>query len=115
MTTATLPASVPSDRRIATRRQPAMGTVCRLDPGHNGEPRIGLVWNISATGISMLLNEPPEAGSLLPGELETVTGGHVLPVTMTVIHVKKLETGDFFLGAHFEHPITADEMRPFVA
>lgn len=115
MTTATVSTDSPGERRIAPRRQPAMGTVCRLDPGPDGEPRIGLVWNISATGISMLLHEPREPGSLIPGELETVAGGNILAVTMHVVHVKQLGNGDYFLGGHFQRPLTADEMQPFVA
>ena len=114
MRPATLPTGSPTDRRIAPRRQPTLGTVCRLDPEPDGSPTIGLVWNLSTTGISMLLHSPRDPGSMLPGELETVADGHVLAVTMTVIHVKKLETGDYFLGAHFQRPLTPDEMQPFV-
>jgi hypothetical protein len=104
-----------TDRRAAPRRQPAMGTVCRLIPGPGEESAIGLVWNISTSGVSMLLTEPRETGTTLPGELLTVTGGHTLTVTMRVVHVRKLESGDYFLGAQFQRPLADDEMRPFVA
>ena len=33
---------------------------------------------------------------------------------MRVVHTKKLETGDYFLGAHFDQPLTAAELKPFV-
>ena len=39
----------------------------------------------------------------------------MLRVAMKVIHVKPLETGDFFIGAHFERPLASDEMKPFIA
>lgn len=109
------PTETAADRRTAPRRQPAMGTVCRLttDPGRRCP--IGLVWNISQSGVSMLVPEPCEMGATLPGELQTVTGGHSLAVTMRVVHVKQLESGDYFLGAQFQQPLAADEMRPFVA
>ena len=116
MTPTAAPPTPPSaERRVAPRRQPAMGTVLQLDLGPSGKPATGLVWNISTTGISMLLPEPRDVGILLAGELETLTGGHSLPVSMHVVHVKQLETGDYFLGAHFTQPLETDQMSHFVA
>lgn len=109
----TIPTSA-SERRIAPRRQPAMGTVCRLDTDE-GPSVLALVWNISCTGISVLVAEPCPAGTALSGYLEKTEGDHMQRVAMRVIHVKKLEAGDWFLGAHFDRPLTADELRPFVA
>lgn len=118
MSTATAtPCTIPTsstERRIAPRRQPAMGTVCRLDTDA-GPATLGLVWNISTTGISVLVAEPSPAGSILSGYLEKTEGDHMQRVAMRIIHVKKLEAGDWFLGAHFDRPLTADELRPFVA
>jgi len=108
--TATAPPS--AERRIATRRQPAMGTLFRLDT--DGPPEIGLIWNISRSGVSMLRNEPPAAGARITGLLETMTDAHALRVGMTVIHVKKLDTGDYFVGGHFDQPLTDDQLKPFV-
>ncbi len=109
MTTATPPA----ERRVAPRRQPAMGALFRLD-SEDG-PEIGLIWNISRTGVSMLRNEPPTSGAKITGLLETMTDAHALRVGLTVVHVKKLDTGDYFVGAHFDQPLSDEEMRPFVA
>jgi hypothetical protein len=101
-----------TERRIAIR-QPAVGTVCRLDA--DGEDRsTGLVWNISVSGVSMLVPKPLEPGSGVRGVLETIRGRHPLPVDMRVVHVKQLETGDYWMGAHFDRPLTRDEMKPFV-
>jgi hypothetical protein len=110
MTTATAPTS--AERRVAPRRQPAMGTLFRLDT--DGPPEIGLIWNISRSGVSMLRNEPPESGARITGLLETMTDSHALRVGMTVIHVKKLDTGDYFVGGHFDQPLTDDQLKPFV-
>lgn len=101
-----------SERRVALR-QPAVGTVCRLDT--EGEHQsTALVWNISASGVSMLVPKPLEPGSGVHGVLETIRGRHPLPVDMHVVHVKQLETGDYWLGAHFDRPLTRAEMKPFV-
>ena len=103
-----------SDRRIAPRRQPAMGTVCRLD-ADDGPSRIALVWNISVTGVSVLSPDPRPTGTVLTGYLEQTEGDTMLRVSMRVVHAKRLDTGDYFLGAHFDRRLTEDEMKPFIA
>lgn len=102
------------DRRSAPRRQPAVNTVCRFDVADGGPQALALVWNISATGISVLVPEPRTPGTILTGYLDTMDGEHLRPITLRVIHCKKLETGDFALGARFEHPLSDDELKPFV-
>lgn len=117
MSTATAtPATIQAasaERRVAPRRQPAMGTVCRLD-SEDGPTVLALVWNISTSGISVLVAEPRPAGTVLCGYLEKTEGDHAHRITMRVIHTKKLDTGDYFLGAHFDQPLTAEELKPFV-
>jgi hypothetical protein len=114
-TSAPVKAPAAPERRIAARRQPAMGAVCRLDAPDGGPSTLALVWNISLTGISMLLHTPPDPGAALAGFLEVLNGDAMLRVAMKVVHVKQLDTGDYFVGAHFDNPLSADEMRPFVA
>lgn len=103
-----------TERRVAPRRKPALGAVCRLDSPDGGPGAIVLVWNISTTGISVLAAEGRPAGAILNGYLEKTEGDHMHRVAMRVVHTKRLETGDFFLGAHFEQPLTPDELKPFV-
>jgi hypothetical protein len=92
-----------------------MGTICRLDTDDAGPSPLALVWNISTTGISVLVSESREPGTLLTGFLERMEGDHTLRIAMRVVHTKKLDTGDFFLGAQFDRPLTADELNPFIA
>jgi hypothetical protein len=100
------------DRRVAPRFQPAFGTVCRFDRDH---PRVGLVWNLSRTGVSMLLADPPEAGTKVVGELTAEGSAIGLPVTLHVVHVRPVDTGDYLLGARFVDPLDPEQMRPFLA
>ena len=102
-----------AERRVA-HRQPTIGTVCRLDTA-GAECSTALVWNISSSGVSMLVPKPLAPGSGIHGVLETIRGRHPLPIDMHVVHVKKLETGDYWMGAHFDRPLTPDEMKPFVS
>lgn len=101
-----------AERRAAPRFQPAFGTVCRFDPAH---PRLGLVWNLSRTGVSMLLADPPAAGSRVTAELAAEGSAIGLLVTLHVVHVRPVDTGDYLLGARFDQPLDPEEMRPFLA
>jgi hypothetical protein len=100
---------------VAPRFQPAFGTVCRFRVGEeNGPLRVGLVWNISSTGISMLLADPPERGSDLEAELTNDAGSARLSIRIKVVHIRSMPHGDYFLGAQFEHALTDDELEQFL-
>jgi hypothetical protein len=107
--------ATPTNQRVALRRQPTVGTVCRLAFGAPHKAHTGLVWNISASGVSMLLDEAPSAGTVLSATLATVDDAGALPVTLRVVHVRHIRTGDYFLGAQFQQPLAPAEMRPFLA
>jgi hypothetical protein len=53
-----------AERRHSARHLPALGVVCRLHP-ESQEQIEGLVWNLSATGVSMLLPKAPSVGDIL--------------------------------------------------
>ena len=110
-----LQAQASANQRVALRRQPTLGTVCRLTFGPTHKAHTALVWNISASGVSMLLDEVPETGTVLSATLATVDDRGTLPVTLRVVHVRHIRTGDYFLGAQFQRPLDADAMRPFLA
>jgi hypothetical protein len=112
--TATATEKKGAERRTTARRQPTLGTICRMEPRDGKMPEIGLVWNISTGGVSMLFNEKLERGVTLKGVLTTSTDGFSLPVTMRVAHVAKLQTGDYLIGTQFDRPLAAEEMRHFL-
>lgn len=100
-----------TDRRTAARFRPAFGTVCRLGPAW---PRVGLVWDLSETGISMLIGDPPPAGAQLAAVLIPAGEGAALSVRLHVVHVREMSTGDYLLGAQFAQPFEPDDLLPFV-
>lgn len=102
-----------ADRRIAPRVQPAFDTVFRFAASPEADPIIGLVWNISETGVSMLLTEPLPPDALVNGELTGERGGPGLPVTVQVVHVVPMPSGDYFLGGRFDRPLSPDELQAF--
>jgi hypothetical protein len=82
-----------AEQRAAARRQPTVGTVYHL-----GDWGLGLVWNISEGGVSLLVHDAPERGATVRGELATADDGYALPVGLRVAHVAKLRTGDYVVG-----------------
>ena len=112
---ATPPTTTPAERRIAPRFQPAFGTICKLHPREEPSRTIvGLVWNISESGLSMLIADPPARGTELDVELTTEGGGDSLRLTLRVVHVREMPVGDFFVGAQFGRHLAPDELRRFL-
>jgi hypothetical protein len=102
-----------AERRRAVRRRPAQGTVCRLTDADGDDLGCGLVWNLSATGVSMLLHLRLEPGTQLTAELVNAAGD-VVCVGLNVVHLSRLRTGDFVLGGQFSRPLCESEFLPFV-
>jgi hypothetical protein len=103
-----------AERRRAVRRRPTHNTVCRLTDRQGRKVACGLVWNLSATGVSMLLNVALEPGTGLAAEL-TNAAGETVYLGLSVVHLSRLRTGDFVLGGQFSRPLDEAELRPFVA
>lgn len=103
-----------AERRRAPRRQPAIGTVCQFSSGSEIHG-MGLVWNISTSGVSVLSNEACATGIRLAGELRSLELGATLPITFEVAHVKELGTGDYVIAGPFARSLSAAKIKPFVA
>ncbi len=104
----------PADRRTAARRQATLGTVCQLTGADGAELGVGLVWNLSARGISLLMAQRLEPGTTVQAKL-LGPGGVTTTRGMCVAHAAELETGDFALGGQFDQDLTVAEMNPFLA
>jgi ribosomal protein L32 len=102
------------ERRRHPRRQAALGTVCRFgDDSALGE--LGLVWNLSTSGVSVLAHRACAAGARVQGMLTTIDAAVTLPVAFEVAHVKELGTGDFVVAGPFLHKLAAAKLKPFIA
>jgi hypothetical protein len=73
----------------------------------------GLVWNLSTTGVSMLLNVELEPGAWVGAELANAAG-EAVHLGLSVIHLSRLRTGDYVLGGQFSRPLDEAELQPFV-
>lgn len=102
-----------AERRHAPRRQPAIGTVCQFS-SKSKVGRLGLVWNISTTGVSILSSKTCPPGVNLEGDLQTLDSQSILPIQFEVAHVKELGTGDFVLAGPFPKALPASKIKPFI-
>ena len=100
-------ASNTAERRRSARFLPAFATYCYSPSG--GE---GLVWDISTTGLGMLVAAALEPGAEMPMELSSGATG--LAVTARVAHVRQLQGGDYFVGLRFDRPLARHELEPFI-
>jgi len=102
-----------AERRRAPRRQPAIGTVCQFAAGSQ-MGGLGLVWNISTTGLSVLSSRSCETGIHLTGDLKSLDAEATLPISFEVAHVKELGTGDFVIAGPFARTLAAAKIKPFI-
>jgi len=102
-----------AERRRSPRRRPAHNTVCRLTDDDGEEIGYGLVWNLSCTGVSMLLNVMLAPGCEVGAELISASRATV-HLRLSVVHLSPLRTGDFVLGGHFDRPLDEAELLPFI-
>ena len=103
------------ERRGGQRRQPAVGTECRFVVEEGAKAAVGLVWNISHGGVSLLVSRPYPPGTELTGELITVSQSARLPIVLRVSHLTRLLTGDYCVGGPFLRELRDDELQPFLA
>lgn len=103
------------ERRITPRLRPALGTVCRFESREGTPaPKSGLVWNLSLSGMSVLMGRPPKAGEIVSAELADEAGTKAVAVLARVVHARPTPTGDFLVGASFFRELTPGEIRAFV-
>lgn len=103
-----------AEKRRSPRRRPAREVVARLIDDDDEELGVGLVWNLSRTGVSLLLNGQLEPGTHLDLELMDRQGRERVRVGMCVIHRGQLQTGDYVLGGQFTRPLEETELEPLV-
>lgn len=89
------------DRRVGRRARPTYNTVFRLQ-SPSGRMTDGLVWDLSTGGVGLLLPFAPAVGTAFEGELRSEDGRTAaVPATFRVAHVRRLYTGDYFVGGKF--------------
>lgn len=113
-----LPANSPGksgiERRVATRYPCNLATSCRLMASFRGGRPSARVRNISSTGISLVISQPVDSGSLLTIELRSAIRNFARTVELKVVYCIDHPNGDSILGGAFTQDLAEDELRIFV-
>jgi hypothetical protein len=102
----------PGERRGATRLVPPQEIVCYWSAdGHYARAR---VYDISAGGVCLLVNERLEPGAVLAVEL--INGAHTFLCAraLRVVRVFKGSGKDSVIGGQFDRRLSYDELLPFL-
>lgn len=104
-----------AERRVSPRYEPAIATTCRIAPQADyKKPVNGLVWNVSATGLSMLTATHLRPGDELAATLEAELAGVLVSIGLRVVHVTPVTNGDCLIGARFATPLGDEILKLLV-
>ena len=70
------------------------------------------MWNLSATGLGMLIRFPLEANRPVAVELSNHDGS--VFIVADVVRVRRMDAGGYFVGLRFDLPLTRRELESFV-
>jgi hypothetical protein len=104
-----------SERRQATRYPCQLDLSFFMTANLEGEPRLARVRNISVGGISLLVNGPVEAGTILTVHLENDRHNFSRLIRLRVIYCLERPDGEWILGGSFLQRLTGEELRALLS
>jgi hypothetical protein len=87
-----------AERRAAARYRCGLETNCHAVGGGPEGPWTGKIYDISTTGIGVVLPESLDRGTILLVDLPVPAGGKPQALSACVIHARPHEDGGFFAG-----------------
>jgi hypothetical protein len=102
-------AAAQDDRRIFGRTEPGSRPTARVITNRAGDRTVGLVKDLSQTGMGLVLGLLPAAGQFLIVELEWQ--GRARRLFVCVVHTQRIAEGKYRVGTEFfdEMPLTAPD------
>jgi hypothetical protein len=80
-----------------------------------GDHCTGGIGNLSATGVSLLVDRRLEPGSLVALELNSAGGTFTCILLAWVVHTTLSQEGGFVTGCNFTQEVGEDELRALLA
>ncbi|MBY0527508.1 MAG: PilZ domain-containing protein [Gemmataceae bacterium] len=102
------------ERRASTRYPCNLATSCRLAASVKGTAYTARVRNISAGGVSLVLNHEFVSGELVALDLRSTTRNFARTLQVRVIYCIEHPSGDWILGGAFVEPLADDEVKAFL-
>jgi hypothetical protein len=104
-----------AERRRAQRHLCTLDTSCRLVASVAGNAQIVRVRNISATGISLVLNGPIEPQTVLYIELLNRHTSFLCMIRLRVVYSVEHPNGLFIVGGAFLQQLTREQLTGLLA
>ncbi|HEV3084845.1 MAG TPA: PilZ domain-containing protein [Gemmataceae bacterium] len=99
------------DRRSVPRFSPNPATSCQARSAAGSDSQPATIHNISAGGIKLAVQRPPEVGASLVLVLTNEAGPFMQRiVTVRVTHVMPQSDGSYALGCAFQAQLTGHEL-----
>jgi hypothetical protein len=101
--------------RRTSRRHTNLATHHRLVAAVGDDFVLAKIRNISPEGISLILNRPVEAGTMLSVDLiDTKSNRFSRTLQVRVLYSVEHPSGDWILGGTFASKLTDEELRTFL-
>jgi hypothetical protein len=104
-----------ANRRESVRYNINLDTSCLLIAALEGDPLPIRVRNISAGGISLVLNRGVEPDTILSIQLLNRPRMFFCKIDVKVTYMVEHPSGDWILGGSFARPLTDEELRALLA
>jgi hypothetical protein len=101
----------PLDRRATPRHAGNRGLLCGVRGEKPGQRWAAPLYNVSATGLGLVLREPPEPGTLLRLRFWGQARAKVRRRHACVMHVTPQPEGSFVVGCAFDLRLSLDELK----
>jgi len=108
-------APVPGAERRSSRRHTCLATHQRLMAAIGDNFVLAKVRNLSPDGISLIMNRPVEAGSILTMDLiDTKTNQFSRTLQVKILYSVEHPSGDWIMGGSFSSRLSEVEQRQFL-
>jgi hypothetical protein len=102
------------ERRVAPRHPCSLVTSCHLIADLEGVPHSVKVRNISASGISLVLDRSIDPQSIVSIQLTNTTRNFTCSLRVRVIYNIEHPSGEWIMGGAFTRRLKEDELQAFL-
>jgi len=98
-------------RQASVRYAPSMKATCQIVALARDSFGPAKILDISATGVSLLLNQQFEPGALLAVELSNSDGRFTRLLLVRVVHSQELGASNYVVGGAFGSALSGDDIQ----
>jgi hypothetical protein len=103
-----------AERRTANRIRPLSLMACRISHPDGSPVGMGVVHDLSTTGVCLLVGVGRKPGDLLEVLLTNAGCTYALSIRLEVVRCHSLVSGAFYVAGRFDHALEPLEMQPLL-